>query len=818
MKIFISHSSKDKDSYCNEVANRLIEDIGKDKVIYDDYSFEAGEKNLNEINVNLGITDLFVIFISENSLNSNWVKHELSTSHSRFESKQLNRIYPIIISSTVKYDNPLIPEWLRDYNLKYIAQPAKAAKLITERARNDNWELHPTSFLRSDIFVGRNEQIDDFEMRVDDFEKPCLTTFIIGGLPSIGRRSFANHCIKKASIKKDCYQFSTISLSYQESIEDFILKISDLGFSHNAISIKDVSEANVEQKQQMAISIIEEMIKLDEILMIIDDGCVIDYRGNFSNWFKEIISSINTHKHIQFIIITKYKTGYETVRNLDGVYCTNIPELSVKERKGLLKRLSDAYSLELSSAELEEISRHLNGFPKQVHFAVDTIRSNGLPYLSRNNYALLDDFNTQEVSYLLEEYKDDEKVFSLLALLSKYDAISVNMLQEILKETPEYIDTYNLLFQKSFFELEGVNGEYVRLNEVIKNYIARSGAKVLAKHQIVIRNIFHEIFSSENGMWYINDMLLAIREEVQNGKKIESQYMIPSVYLKSMADSYGNMKYENVVKLARRALENQNIDCAIEREIRYLLCSALAKLKKPDCLNEIHKLSEEDDKNFLMAFYYRQTGQNSKSLDKLNFLLRKHPNYSKAKREKVLVLKNLQQYDEAMGLAKENYYLYSDNPYHIQAYFDCLINTFSQNPQEELLRELLKKLERIKSDKAQSMHRRCLALYYSYIELDFDSAINEIDRVISDFPQDKRYALIVKFDIAYHFRKNQTMINTISELEKDGTNNKNNIVICRSKLLASEGKVREAKDYFLTNIQFFTEESKKLFCEKLDKV
>lgn len=116
------------------------------------------------------------------------------------------------------------------------------------------------------------------------------------------------------------------------------------------------------------------------------------------------------------------------------------------------------------------------------------------------------------------------------------------------------------------------------------------------------------------------------------------------------------------------------------------------------------------------------------------------------------------------------------------------------------------------------MHRRCLALYYSYIELDFDSAINEIDRVISDFPQDKRYALIVKFDIAYHFRKNQTMINTISELEKDGTNNKNNIVICRSKLLASEGKVREAKDYFLTNIQFFTEESKKLFCEKLDKV
>lgn len=187
---------------------------------------------------------------------------------------------------------------------------------------------------------------------------------------------------------------------------------------------------------------------------------------------------------------------------------------------------------------------------------------------------------------------------------------------------------------------------------------------------------------------------------------------------------------------------------------------------------------------------------------------------SKAKREKVLVLKNLQQFEEAMGLAKENYYLYSDNPYHIQAYFDCLINTYYKQPENELLYELLIKLEKIQSEKAQSMHSRCRALYLAYVEQDYDTALSQINRAASDFPRDKKYALVVKFDIAQLFKKIDTMQETIKELEAEGTNN-NTVVICRSKLLVVQNKIDEAVEYFSKNISFFTEESKKTFFERL---
>lgn len=35
MKIFISHSSADKERYCNTVVNKLIERLGSDPVVYD---------------------------------------------------------------------------------------------------------------------------------------------------------------------------------------------------------------------------------------------------------------------------------------------------------------------------------------------------------------------------------------------------------------------------------------------------------------------------------------------------------------------------------------------------------------------------------------------------------------------------------------------------------------------------------------------------------------------------------------------------------------------------------------------------------------
>ena len=62
MRIFLSHSSEDKARYCNALANKLIERLGKDSIVYDAITFEAGEKSVDEINRTLGYSDLYVIY------------------------------------------------------------------------------------------------------------------------------------------------------------------------------------------------------------------------------------------------------------------------------------------------------------------------------------------------------------------------------------------------------------------------------------------------------------------------------------------------------------------------------------------------------------------------------------------------------------------------------------------------------------------------------------------------------------------------------------------------------------------------------------
>lgn len=813
MRVFLSHSSKDKERYCDSVANYLIETLGQDAVVYDAVTFEAGEKSLNEINRTLSMTGLFVILLSNDAMESRWVKYELNEAYNKLNDSSLDKVYPIIIDPNLKFGDSRIPDWLRDYNLKYIARPKKAAKMIVERAKDINWSRHPSFQSQNSIFVGRNDLISQFESRIDNFDLPPLNTFIVSGLPKMGRKSLARQCCIKGTIVPQYYEFSLISLNYQESIEDFIIKVNDLGFTDEKI-ISKMASKSIDEKVAIATELSKKVSQLSEIIMIKDDGCLIDYKGTLSEWFKRIINSTSVFDKVIFIIITKYKVNYETIRQTYGVTFLNVPELSISERKGLLKRLIEAYSLSLDRIQLDSIIPHLTGYPAQVHYAVELIKNKGYPYLKRN-IKLLSEFNEQEVSILLEKYKEENRVFEILALIAKYDAISITMLYEILEVSDGYIEVFEQLFNESFFEFEGVNNEYIRLNEVVRNYIQRSNAKVLPAHQKKAQEIFRMMFSDNSNTWYnSNDFLLAVRQTVLEGKEVQPEHIIPSVYLKSMTDFYSNMKYENVVKLANRALEHSNnIDDRIKYEIQYLLCQALAKLKKSECLSEVQKL-KYDDKNFIMAFYYRQIGKNDRALKLLNEVLDKRPNMSKAKREKVLVLKNLQQFDQALLLAKENYYYYSDNPYHIQAYFECVINSFYSKSDSRLLEDLLEKLKRIQSEKAQSMYFRCYALYLTYIEQDYGAAMQIIDNAIQDFPIDKKYSLSIKFDIARFFNDIYGMKKILDELEADGAKN-NTIVICRSKLLAAQGKNKEAVNYFNKNIMFFTDQSKEAFCRSI---
>jgi hypothetical protein len=105
-KVFISHSSTDKHRFVTDFASRLQKD-GVD-VWYDKWELLPGDSLVDKIfSEGIDQSDVVIIVISENSINSHWVKEELNSAViKKIEGKC--RIIPIII------DNCSVPVCLKN--------------------------------------------------------------------------------------------------------------------------------------------------------------------------------------------------------------------------------------------------------------------------------------------------------------------------------------------------------------------------------------------------------------------------------------------------------------------------------------------------------------------------------------------------------------------------------------------------------------------------------------------------------------------------------------------------------------------------------
>ena len=85
-QVFLSHSSKQK-GYVDVIADKL----GKSNIVYDKWTFEAGNKTLDEIYSGLDSSGIFVYFISEGVLTSPWVEKEVNKAEEYLKNGKLKR-------------------------------------------------------------------------------------------------------------------------------------------------------------------------------------------------------------------------------------------------------------------------------------------------------------------------------------------------------------------------------------------------------------------------------------------------------------------------------------------------------------------------------------------------------------------------------------------------------------------------------------------------------------------------------------------------------------------------------------------------------
>lgn len=263
-RAFLSHSSKQKD-----LVKQIALNLGKANAVYDDYEFESGVPILDEILSGLSHSELFVLFISDDSLNSIWVQKEITQAHRNLQLGENRKIFPILIDRSINVAEDLrIPEWLKAYLLKPYQDHFIITKKIKQKLREIAFEQNPLFKAKENLFVGRNDIFEAFESKVYSLSNEKPSSIIVSGLDGIGRRTFLKNAMKRTSKIREFYNPIYLSLDTKDSIEDFIIKLQEFDNKTSSEFLSELQQLTFTEKIQEAKQLLDKVQDSNEFIFI----------------------------------------------------------------------------------------------------------------------------------------------------------------------------------------------------------------------------------------------------------------------------------------------------------------------------------------------------------------------------------------------------------------------------------------------------------------------------------------------------------------------------------------------------------------------
>lgn len=665
-KAFLSHSSAQKD-----FVRKVYKLLGASRCVFDECCFDNGKKIIDEILRGLQNTDLFILFVSNESLDSDWVQQEIVLADVFMQKHGLKQILPILIDPNIKPGaDERIPVWMKQFLMKPIRSPEMAKLKILNALRHLDMDTNPIYKAKRNLFVGRYKEKEELEGILNLYVEPHYNTICVSGLEGIGRRTFLRKFFEEKHMLNTSNEPILISLNNRSSIDNLILSL--LKYQKDVISSDDLAvldSKSITEKTSILQNLFRSLANENEYIFIIDDGCVVRPTMEVSNWFVKAIDIPENHDCFYISVISRFRPSYRFLSNHDDFISISIDALSIPEVRNLFFGYGKALGLS-SSSKYNEILSTLNGIPSQVYYAVEYIKRFGIDLTLRNKGIILDYGDKPVMSIIADIKARGEESFSLLVLLSKLQTTSYDMIYNLVGNNDFVNQELEFFYVSGVFSLFGENKEYIEVHYSIADYIRRSRVDIKPEYRqkldesvedFVDRQATNVLFTDLSQMYH------DIRGAIMAGKEISSKYYLPSFTLNAIAELYNNSQYNSVINLIDKMLLNSN--------------------------------------------------------------------HQRTKREIVNVYIMNENYQEGLALAKENFMRKKTNPFHIQAYFICLLHNNEQNVEsvQEELSMLLELIQKSLDKKAKSMYTTMLGEYIYYVQNNPQKAIDLLENSVNKY-------------------------------------------------------------------------------------
>lgn len=431
MKAFLSHSSKDK-AFVRSVADLL----GLARCEYDEYTFEF-TLNSEAIRRALQRCSLFVFFLSQNSIRSDFVAEELRAA---LEARASGMIRKILIFSLDLTSHKVLPEWMREINVAYHIGNAKS---VSRKIEASLIALEAESHARSPVHIRRDEDEKDLRRALSAAPGKAPIAIHAVGHYGIGRRTFLQKTLSEL-YPRAVTAFIEIPLYRYEGAEEFYRRLYEqhvVGSLEEAVrDFEQFGAMSLEEQVEKLANLLVELRLLGDFVIVDDQGGAYDEEGDYKPFFRELIKKL--------IGSSRPEIGFMQTRMMPPVYRTASPHsyhrfitrFTDEQVKDLLSfTLKDA-GIDFSDAHLNAITQLLDGHPFNVKFAVRAIQSYGIDLFIADPRDLIE-WKIKRAEDFLKLIEFNEVETDLIAAITEYRYLPLELLRTILKKDLEEIAT-----------------------------------------------------------------------------------------------------------------------------------------------------------------------------------------------------------------------------------------------------------------------------------------------------------------------------------------------------------------------------------------
>ncbi len=417
MKAFLCHSSTDKE-YVRIVARRL----SRARAMYDEMCFLPGVDFRDSIIKGLDSSDLFVFFVSRESLKSIWCRFELGEAERRINTKSLRGALAIIIDKSINYNQ--LPKWMRPSKAIVQPRPVLAAREIQSSL---------LSVFKPELkkpFVGRESTLGRFAASlIENVPDASSRIFCIYGLDGIGRRTFLSRALEdNLSLRLG----PSVIIDSTRSLDDIYLWALDE--TEDLVSRKKIAEKMLEfndlDEKNKYIKIADQLKIICEssfVPCLIDEGGILTDEGWYLDKYISLMGEFMRYDDANIAFIHKRHPRLQDLQARFALTEVSVNPIDPDSMRLLIHQIFRPLNIRMSSAGVDELIDYLDGYPPAAYMSAGYAEKYGFESLLADK-SILQEFKARVFARYISELKLSEQGWAILQYLAGEQSLPLNVL------------------------------------------------------------------------------------------------------------------------------------------------------------------------------------------------------------------------------------------------------------------------------------------------------------------------------------------------------------------------------------------------------